>query len=89
VCGEVDHEAVRVDATPAAALVHFAGGVGRLKLDAHDYFLPLAHLANVLNLGRRTAGTAPPLLSCFGPVRDLLLSAKYLFVAARNRRPRV
>src|SRR5262249_34074398 len=29
--GEMDHDAVRVDAAPAAALVHLAGGIGGLK----------------------------------------------------------
>jgi hypothetical protein len=35
--GEVDHDAVRVDAPYAAALVHLASGIDGLKLDAHDY----------------------------------------------------
>src|SRR5262245_8149083 len=34
-CGEVDHDAVRVDVPRAAALVHLAGGIGGLELDAH------------------------------------------------------
>jgi hypothetical protein len=34
--GEVDHDAVRVDTPRAAALVHLAGGIGRLELDAHS-----------------------------------------------------
>ena len=33
--GEVDHDAVRVDMAHAAALVHLAGGIGGLELDAH------------------------------------------------------
>jgi hypothetical protein len=36
-CGEVDHDAVRVDAARAAAFVHLAGGIGGLELDPHDY----------------------------------------------------
>jgi len=32
----VDHHAVRVDAARAAALVHLAGGIDGLELDAHD-----------------------------------------------------
>src|SRR5262245_36521136 len=36
-CGEVDHDAVRVDVPRAAALVHFAGGISGLELDPHDY----------------------------------------------------
>jgi hypothetical protein len=35
--GEVDHDAVRVDADCAAALVDLAAGIDGLKLDAHDY----------------------------------------------------
>src|SRR5262249_7583691 len=35
--GEVDHDAVRVDADCAAALVHLAAGIDGLKLDLHDY----------------------------------------------------
>ena len=35
--GEMDHDAVRVDTPCAAALVHLAGGIDGLKLDAHDY----------------------------------------------------
>ena len=38
-CGEVDHDAVRVDAARAAAFVHLAGGISRLELDPHDYFV--------------------------------------------------
>ena len=34
-CGEVDHDAVRVDVAHAAAFVHLAGGIGGLELDAH------------------------------------------------------
>lgn len=34
--GEVDHDAVRVDVSQAAALVHLAGGIGGLELDPHD-----------------------------------------------------
>ena len=36
-CGEVDHDAVRVDAARAAAFVHLAGSIGGLELDPHDY----------------------------------------------------
>jgi hypothetical protein len=35
--GEVDHDAVRVDADCAAALVDLAGGIDGLKLDPYDY----------------------------------------------------
>src|SRR6516225_5905505 len=35
--GEVDHDAVRVDAARAAALVHLARGIGGFELDAHHY----------------------------------------------------
>jgi len=35
--GEVDHDAVRVDADCAAALVDLAAGIDGLELDAHDY----------------------------------------------------
>jgi hypothetical protein len=34
-CGEVDHDAVRVDVARAAAFVHLAGGISGLELDAH------------------------------------------------------
>ena len=34
-CGEVDHDAVRVDVARAAAFVHLPGGIGGLELDAH------------------------------------------------------
>jgi hypothetical protein len=34
-CGEVDHDAVRIDVARAAAFVHLAGGIGGLKLDPH------------------------------------------------------
>jgi hypothetical protein len=37
VFGEVDHDAVRIDLALAAALVHLPGGIGGLKLDAHDH----------------------------------------------------
>ena len=33
--GEMDHEAVRINTARAAALVHLAGGIGGLELDAH------------------------------------------------------
>ena len=36
-CGEVDHDAVRVDAARTAAFVHLAGGIGGLELDSHGY----------------------------------------------------
>jgi hypothetical protein len=35
--GEVDHNAVRVDADCAAALVDLAAGIDGLKLDEHDH----------------------------------------------------
>jgi hypothetical protein len=35
--GEVNHDAVRVDVAHAATLVHLAGAIGGLELDAHDY----------------------------------------------------
>jgi hypothetical protein len=35
--GEMDHETVRINMARAAALVHLAGRVGGLELDAHDY----------------------------------------------------
>src|SRR5262245_5040340 len=34
-CGEVDHDAVRVDVARAAAFVDLAGGIDGLELDAH------------------------------------------------------
>jgi hypothetical protein len=34
---EMDHETMRVNMARAAALVHFATGVGGLELNAHDY----------------------------------------------------
>ena len=34
-CGEVDHDAVRVDVARAAAFVNLAGGIDGLELDAH------------------------------------------------------
>ena len=36
-CGEVDHDAVRVDVPRAAAFVDLAGGIDSLELDPHDY----------------------------------------------------
>ena len=36
VCGEVDHDAVRVDVALAAALVHLTGRICSLELDPHD-----------------------------------------------------
>jgi hypothetical protein len=36
-CGEVDHDAVRVDVPRAAAFVDLAGGIESLELDPHDY----------------------------------------------------
>ena len=36
-CGEVDHDAVRVDVAHAAAFVHLSGGIGGLELDAHAF----------------------------------------------------
>ena len=35
--GEMDHETVRINVACAAALVHLAGGICGLELDAHDY----------------------------------------------------
>ena len=35
--GEVDHDAMAVEAAHAAALVHLAVSIGGLELDAHDY----------------------------------------------------
>ena len=35
--GEMDQETVRINTARAAALVHLAGCIGGLKLDAHDY----------------------------------------------------
>jgi len=35
--GEMDHETVRINMARTAALVHVAGRVGGLELDAHDY----------------------------------------------------
>ena len=35
--GEMDQETVRINTACAAALVHLAGCIGGLKLDAHDY----------------------------------------------------
>jgi hypothetical protein len=37
--GEVDQDAVRVDAAHAAALVHLAGSVGGLELDPYVCFV--------------------------------------------------
>jgi hypothetical protein len=34
--GEVDQQTVRINMALAAALVHLAGGIGGLELDAHD-----------------------------------------------------
>ena len=34
--GEIDHETVRINMARGAALVHLAGRVGGLELDAHD-----------------------------------------------------
>jgi len=35
--GEMDHEAARINTARAAALVHLAGRIGGLELNAHDY----------------------------------------------------
>ena len=35
--GEMDHETVRINMARTAALVHVAGRVAGLELDAHDY----------------------------------------------------
>ena len=35
--GEMDHETVRINMARAAALVHFAAGIGGFELEAHDY----------------------------------------------------
>src|SRR6516165_11307149 len=46
--GEVDRDAVRVDAAPAVALVHLAGGIGGLEPEAHDYSVMKAGSADPL-----------------------------------------
>jgi len=97
--GEVDHHAVRVDAAPVAALVHLAGGISGLELEAHDYsvmkagsadpirVLPLANLASATKLRRAPGKGFSASLVALPSVHDLLLCAKHLFVGAKVALP--
>ena len=59
--GEMDQETVRINMACAAALVHLAGGIGGLELDAHDCSNHRAQISAGASNGHEVAGSADPL----------------------------